>query len=52
MQVLVRSDSHKQENRMGIAIADLCLQTDIGESLAKLLELRNGLGLVYSSISN
>jgi hypothetical protein len=34
-----------------VAIADLSLQADIGERLAQLLKLRNGLGLVYGHVN-
>jgi hypothetical protein len=34
-----------------VAIADLCLQTDVGERLAQLVELCNGLCLVYGPVS-
>jgi hypothetical protein len=33
---------------VGVAIADLDLQAHVGERLAQLLELRNGLGFVCS----
>jgi hypothetical protein len=51
MQVLVRRDSHKQEYRVRVAIADLRLQANIGESLTQLLKLRNSLCLICNSIS-
>jgi hypothetical protein len=33
------------------SIADLCLQPNVGQSLAELLKLRNRLRLVYAPIS-
>jgi hypothetical protein len=51
MQVLVRSNTDEQEYRMRVAMADLCLQTDIGKSLAQLLKLRNGFCFVCGNVS-
>lgn len=49
--MLVRSDPHEEQERVGVAIADLGLQASVCESLTKLLELGGGLGLVCVSVS-
>lgn len=49
--MLIRRDPHKEKDRVRLPIADLRLQTNIGQSFTELLELRNSLGFVYAYIS-
>jgi hypothetical protein len=48
-QVLVRRDADKEQHRLRVSIAHLGLQSDIGQRLAQLLELRNRLALLCFS---
>ena len=50
--MLVGCDPDKQEYGVRVAIADLRLQADVGESLTQLLELCNSLCLICTSISH